>query len=156
MNAYGEGSLKKPEQVVKAVAERDQKKEERKDRSRANDDERKAARDNNDEVARKDREGNSDRNIQRALSGEIGTTKVGATEQTAGNPCWPFTSCGNEKGYNWYEHVDPLRGNVIHIRSLETTDTTTYNISVNNVDVSQRQVGSGANGNVVTVRQWNR
>jgi hypothetical protein len=156
MNAYGEGSLKKPEQVVKAVAERDQKKEERKDRSRANDDERKAARDNNDEVARKDREGNSDRNIQRALSGEIGTTKVGSTEQTAGNPCWPFTSCGNEKGYNWYEHVDPLRGNVIHIRSLETTDTTTYNISVNNVDISQRQVGSGANGNVVTVRQWNR
>ncbi len=156
MNAYGEGSLKKPEQVAKAVTERDQKKDDQKDKSRTNDDERKAAKDNNEDVARKERESTAGNNIQRALAGELGTTKVASAEQVAGNPCWPFTSCGNEKGYNWYEHVDPLRGNVIHIRSLESTDTTTYNISVNNVDLSQRQVGSGANGNVVTVRQWNK
>jgi hypothetical protein len=154
MNAYGEGSLRKPEQVAKAVVERDQKKEEQKDKSRTNEDERKAARDRDDDVARKEREGTSDKTIQRALAGEIGTTKVATAEQTAANPCWPFTSCGNEKGYNWYQHDDPLRGNVIHVRSAELSDNTTYNISVNNVDVSQRVTGNGSS--TVTIRQWNR
>ena len=155
INARGEGSLNKPQALALAVAEREQRREEHKDRSRASGDEQRVARDSNKEVdARKSASDND--TIKKALSGELGETKTATTAEAAANPCWPFTSCGNEKGYNWYEHVDPLKGNVIHIRTLESTDTTTYNISVNNVDVSQRQVGSGANGNVVTVRQWNR
>jgi hypothetical protein len=153
INAHGEGSLNKPQAVAIAVLEKDQKKESQRDRSRANADEQKAAKDSNKDLGLKT--ANDDDTIKKALSREIGEVKTASTAESV-NPCWPFTSCGNEKGYNWYEHVDPMKGNVIHIRTLETTDTTTYNISVNNVDVSQRQVGSGANGNVVTVRQWNR
>ncbi len=155
VNAHGEGSLNKPQAVVVAIADKEQRKEEQKDRSRASSDEQRAARDNNKEDDRK-KSANDDETIRKALASEIGETKTATSAQAAGNPCWPFTSCGNEKGYNWYQHDDPNRGNVIHIRTLETTDNTQYNISVNSVDISQRQVGSGANGNVVTVRQWNR
>ena len=155
INASGEGNLNKPQAVALAQVEKQERKEADKDKSKANQDEQRTARDNNKDAVDKRKSASDDDTINRALRGEVGeikTTDAGA----AANPCWPFTSCGNEKGYNWYEHVDPLRGNIIHIRTLESTDTTTYNISVNNVDVSQRQVGSGSNGNVVTVRQWNR
>ncbi len=155
INASGEGNLNKPQAVALAHVEKQERKEAHKDKSKANQDEQRTARDNNKDAVDKRKSASDDDTINRALRGEVGEIRT-ADAGTAANPCWPFTSCGNEKGYNWYEHVDPLRGNIIHIRTLETTDTTTYNISVNNVDVSQRQVGSGANGNVVTVRQWNR
>ncbi len=155
INARGEGSLNKPQALAVAVADKHEKKEAEKDKSRASSDEQRTARDGAKEDDRR-RSANDDETIRKALAGEVGETKTATAAQAAANPCWPFTSCGNEKGYNWYQHDDPLRGNVIHIRTLETTDNTQYNISVNNVDISQRQVGSGANGNVVTVRQWNR
>lgn len=155
INASGEGSLNRPQSIILAVAEKQDRKESEKDKSKASQEEQRTARDNHKDETRK-KAANDDETLNRALRGELGDTKTATGDQTATNPCWPFTSCGNEKGFNWYEHVDPLRGNVINIRTLETTDTTTYNISVNNVDISQRQVGSGANGNVVTVRQWNR
>ena len=155
INANGEGNLNKPQAVVLAQVEKQERKEADKDKSKANQDEQRTARDNNKDAVDKRKSASDDDTINRALRGELGEIKT-AGDSTSANPCWPFTSCGNEKGYNWYEHVDPLRGNIIHIKTLESTDTTTYNISVNNVDVSQRQVGSGANGNVVTVRQWNR
>lgn len=154
INARGEGSLSKPQAVAMAVAEKEQKKEQQKDRSRSTNDEQRAAKDSGKEDDRR-KAANDDETIRKALTGEVGETKTASAAQST-NPCWPFTSCGNEKGYNWYEHVDPLRGNVINIRTAEGSDNTQYNISVNNVDISQRQVGSGANGNVVTVRQWNR
>lgn len=157
MNVSGEGSLNKPQQVARAVVERDSKKEDAKDKSKTNSDEQKAAKDsNNNSAEQKNKSANDDETIRKALAGLIGTTKTATAAQLAANPCWPFTTCGNEKGYNWYQHDDPHRGNVIHIKTLETADISTYNISVNNVDISQRQVGSGANTNVVTVRQWNR
>lgn len=157
MNVSGEGSLNKPQAVAKAVIEKDNKKEEQKDKSRTSADEQKVAKDGNkDAEDRKNKSANDDDIIRKALSGLLGTTKTASALELANNPCWPFTSCGNEKGYNWYQHDDPNMGNVIHIRTLETNDISTYNISVNNVDISQRQVGSGANTNVITVRQWNR
>lgn len=155
INASGEGSLNKPQAVAIAKAERQEKKEAEKDKSKANADEQRVAKDGQKEDAKK-KAATDDETIHKALRGELGETRTATAAQLATNPCWPFTSCGNEKGYNWYQHDDPLRGNVIHIRTSETTDVTNYNISVNNVDVSQRQVGTGANGNVVTVRQWNR
>lgn len=155
INASGEGNLNKPQAVAIAVAEKQDRKDAAKDKSKTNADEQKAIRDNNKDDIRK-QSASDDETINKTLRGELGEAKVATASQLASNPCWPFTSCGNEKGYNWYQHDDPNRGNVIHIRTLETTDNTQYNISVNNVDISQRQVGSGANGNVVTVRQWNR
>lgn len=155
INASGEGNLNKPQALAVAVADKEQRKEEQKDKSRASSDEQRAAKDGGREDDRK-RAVNDDESIRKSLAGQLGDTKTATSAVAAVNPCWPFTSCGNEKGYNWYEHVDPLRGNVINIRTLETTDNTQYNISVNSVDISQRQVGSGANGNVVTVRQWNK
>ncbi len=156
INASGEGNLNKPQAVALAVADKQERKDSNRDKSKTNPDEQRTARDNNKEAVDKRKTASDDDTINRSLAGQLGDTKTATAAQAASNPCWPFTSCGNEKGYNWYEHADPLRGNIINIRTLETTDTTTYNISVNNVDISQRQVGSGANGNVVTVRQWNR
>jgi hypothetical protein len=74
-------------------------------------------------------------------------------EAPRGN-CYPFTSCGNEKGLNWYQRVDEEKGNVIRIASGERLDNTTYNISINSNDIETRVVGDGSNK--VTVRQWNR
>ena len=152
INAGGEGSLNKPQALAVAVAEKEQKKEAAKDNSKASADEQRAAKDSNkdSDAKKKAEEEAANKKVT------IAETKTATTEQAATNPCWPFTSCGSEKGYNWYEHVDPLRGNIINIRTLETTDNTQYNISVNSVDINQRQVVSGANGNVVTIRQWNK
>lgn len=148
INASGEGNLNKPQALAVAVAEREQKKEAARDSSRASADEQRAAKDSSDK--------NSEKST--AASNTLSLTKKEETVTTASeaatNPCAPFTSCGNEKSYNWYEYVDPMKGNVINIRSLEVTDNTTYNFSVNSVDIQQRIVGSGSN--VVTVRQWNK
>ena len=155
MNVSGEGSLNKPQQIAKAVSENQEKKEAAKDKSKASGDEQKAAKDsqNNKELAAR-KEANDDETIRKALAGQLGETKRATAAQLAANPCWPFSSCGNEKGYNWYRYDDPHRNNVIHVSTLEINDNSTYNISVNNVDISQRVVGSGTNN--ITVRQWNR
>lgn len=153
INASGEGSLNKPQAVQVAVQQRQEQKDSEKNKSKTNDDEKKAAKDSNEkELAEKSK--NDDATIKKALAGELGTTKTANAEFAAANPCWPFTSCGNEKGVNWYQYDDPMKGNVIHVRTAENTDNTTYNISVNNVDISQKIVGNGSN--TVTVRQWNR
>lgn len=153
INANGEGSLNKPQALAVAVAEKEQRKEEQKDKSKASGDEQRSARDSNREADRK-KTATDDETIRKALAGELGETKTATAAQAAANPCWPFTSCGNERGFNWYEHVDPIRNNVIHVRSAEVSDNTTYNISVNNVDIQQRVSGNGSN--VITVRQWNQ
>lgn len=152
INANGEGSLNKPQAIQVAVADRQEKKDAAKDKSKASDDERKAAKDSNEDNAAK--HATDDETIKKALTGQLGETKTATAAQEAKNPCWPFTSCGNERGMNWYQYDDPLRGNVIRVDSSEVTDNTTYNISVNNVDLSQRVVGNGTN--IVTIRQWNR
>lgn len=149
INASGEGSLNKPQALAVAVAEQQEKKDAARDSSRTNSDEQRAARDSSKEDEKRKAASES-----KAI---IVSTKTTTTVETAAvNPCAPFTSCGNEKGFNWYQYDDPLRGNVIHIRTQDSADNTTYNFSVNSVDLSTRQVGSGANGNIVTVRQWNK
>lgn len=150
INASGDGSLSRPQAIRVAVAEQKEKKDEQKNKLGAGDEERKAQKESNDEA----KHATDNNTINKALSGELGTVQVASAEEAAANPCWPFTTCGNEKGMNWYEKVDENRGNVIHIRSGEQTDNTTYNISINDVDVQQRIVGSGTS--IVTVRQWNR
>lgn len=152
MNTAGEGSLNKPQAVALAVAEKEQKKEEHKDKSKASMDEQRTARNSSEQNLEKSKNDND--TIKKALSGELGEIKKANADTIASNPCWPFSTCGNERGTNWYQYDDPLRGNVIHVRTAEISDNTTYNISVNNVDISQRIVGSGTN--VVTVRQWNQ
>jgi hypothetical protein len=149
INAYGEGSLNKPQEILIAIEEKEQRKESQQDNVN---EEQRVARTNISST----KDDSIDSIIEKALTGELGEIKTATQEQIENNPCWPFTSCGNERGYNWYEHVDEFKSNVIHVRTLESTDITTYNISVNNVDVSQRVVGSGSNTNTVTVRQWNR
>lgn len=68
--------------------------------------------------------------------------------------CFPFNSCGNERGRNWYHREDEQRGNVIRIYSADRSDNTTYNISINDIDIQSRVVGDGSSR--VTVRVWNR
>ena len=79
---------------------------------------------------------------------------VGSTTNSPENNCFPFDSCGNEQGKNWYSKVDPDRGNIIRIKSGERMDNVTYSISVNNSDVDSRLVGNGSTK--ITIRQWNK
>lgn len=153
INASGEGNLNKPQALATAVADKEQRKEEQKDRSKSSSDEQRSTRESSKEADRK-KTATDDDTIRKALAGELGETKTATAAQAEVNPCWPFSSCGNEKSTNWYQYDDPMRGNVIHIRSAELSDNTTYNISVNNVDIQQRIMGSGTN--TVTVRQWNQ
>lgn len=149
INASGEGSLNKPQAIVVAVADRQDKKDAEKNKSRASADEVRAAKDSNEKI--------SERSKQDVSSSITALTKKETTtivETTEVNLCAPFTSCGNEKGFNWYQYDDQLKGNIIHVRTAENTDNTTYNISVNSVDIQQRVVGNGSN--VVTIRQWNK
>ena len=148
INAGGEGSLNKPQALAVAVADKEQRKEEQKDRSKSSGDEQRAAKDSGDRNSERSRQDNS------SATASVKQESTTAIEAAAINPCAPFTSCGNEKGFNWYQHDDALRGNVIHIRSAEVSDNTTYNISVNSVDIQQRVAGNGSN--VITVRQWNQ
>ena len=76
------------------------------------------------------------------------------TKNLSDNNCFPFDSCGNEQGKNWYSKVDPERGNIIRIKSGEKLDNVTYAISVNNNDVDTRLVGDGSTK--ITIRQWNK
>ena len=149
INASGEGNLTKPQAVAVAVAEKQEKKEAARDNSRSSADEQRAAKDGPKETgARKVGE-------EQLLSKKDSSTETKIiTADAAINPCAPFTTCGNEKGFNWYQYDDPFKGNVIHVRSLEVSDNTTYNISVNSVDIQQKIVGNGSN--VVTIRQWNQ
>lgn len=72
----------------------------------------------------------------------------------AANPCAPFDTCGNEKGSNWYERIDPERGNVIRVKSGERLDNVTYQISVNSTELETKIVGDGSTK--ITIRQWNK
>ena len=151
INATGEGSLNKPQAIVLAVADQQDKKDADKNKSRASVDEVRAAKDGNDKNSEKLKQESSSSSSTNLLTAKKETTVI---ELASVNPCAPFTSCGNEKGVNWYQYDDQLKGNVIHVRSGENTDNTTYNISVNSNDISQRVVGSGTN--IVTIRQWNK
>jgi hypothetical protein len=151
INASGEGNLNKPQAIVVAVADSQEKKEAAKDKSKANTDEQRVAKDSGKEtVASKASEESL---LSKKETTAATETKI-ITADASVNPCAPFTSCGNEKGFNWYQYDDPFKGNVIHVRSAEVSDNTTYNISVNSVDIQQRIVGNGSN--VVTIRQWNQ
>ena len=152
INATGEGSLNRPQALAAAIAENNQRKEEQKIRSIASSDEQRAAKDSNREVA--NRQSNADSSTVSQTANSQTTSEVKTAEADPENPCWPFTSCGNEKGFNWYRHDDTAKGNVIHIRSEDRSDNTTYNISVNSNEISQRIVGNGSN--IVTIRQWNK
>jgi hypothetical protein len=150
INASGEGNLNKPQAIAIAVAETQEKKDAAKDKSKANTDEQRAAKDSSKETV-----ASKSASEESLLSKKDTTTETKiVTANAAVNPCAPFTSCGNEKGFNWYQYDDPFKGNVIHVRSAEVSDNTTYNISVNSVDIQQRTVGNGSN--VVTIRQWNQ
>ena len=83
---------------------------------------------------------------------DVSAVAVASTTDTV-NSCFPFTSCGNERGKNWYLHQDD-KNNIISVTSADNLDNTNYNISVNANDLSSRTVGSGTSN--VTIRQWNR
>lgn len=134
--------LRPPELIAEALQNREDRK---KNRSRRDD------RDDEERTAK-----DSSKDIKPPAETTIIATaeKKESGEVDKSNPCWPFNSCGNEKGRNWYYRVDEERGNVIHIASGERMDNTTYNISINSVDLQSRVVGDGSNK--VTVRIWNR
>ena len=149
INASGEGSLIKPQAVALAVAEKEQKKESEKDKSKVTADEQQVSKDTN-----KDNKSSKIEDHAITKTGVSIQENLTSEQSSAINSCAPFTSCGNEKGFNWYQYDDPLKGNIIHIRSSEIADNTIYNISVNNIDIQQRIVGNGSN--IITIRQWNK
>lgn len=135
--------LRPPELIAEALQDREDKKKNR-NRKGDKDDEERTAKDSS-----------KDKQKAPAETNIIAVPeKKEPTEQEKANNCWPFNSCGNERGLNWYLRVDEDRGNVIRISSGEKTDNTTYNISINSVDMQTRVTGDGSNH--VTVRIWNR
>lgn len=135
--------LRPPELIAEALQDREDRKKNR-SRKGDKDDEERAAQDSSD----------SKNKLPAETTIIAAAEKKEVTEAEKTNNCWPFTSCGNEKGLNWYYRVDEERGNVIHIASGERMDNTTYNISINSVDMQTRVTGDGSNK--VTVRIWNR
>ena len=159
VNASSEGNLNKPQAIAAAVAEQQDKKDSAKDSGKTNSDEQRTvkntAKDNTAKKATGEEQSNQTTVVQnKTETTEIKIASASTTETAEVNPCWPFTTCGNERGFNWYEHADVNKGNMIHIRTADSTDNTTYNISVNSVDVSTKIVGSGTN--IVTIRQTNK
>lgn len=135
--------LRPPELIAEALQDRENRRRGRSTKSDRDDEERTA------------KDSSSDKQKAPAETTIIAVAeKKESKEDDKPNPCWPFTSCGNERGLNWYLRVDEDRGNVIRISSGERTDNTTYNISINSVDMQTRIAGDGSNH--VTVRIWNR
>jgi len=145
-----DSNLKKPESILKAENDREERKDREKDRSKSNDDEKKAATDSSDKNTASNK---SQEHEETKLIG-INASTGGALGDAKTNPCYPFNDCGNEKGLNWYYRKDDDRGNTIVVRSGEKMDNTTYNISINSNDIQTKIVGDGSNK--VTVRIWNR
>lgn len=135
--------LRPPELIAEALQDREDR---RKNRNRKGD---------RDDEERTAKDSGSDSKKAPAETTIIAAAEKSSREEVEKtNNCWPFNSCGNEKGLNWYLRVDEERGNVIRISSGERTDNTTYNISINSVDMQTRVTGDGSNH--VTVRIWNR
>lgn len=135
--------LRPPELIAEALQDREDRKKNRNRKGDKDDEERTAS------------DSGSDKQKAPAETTIIAAAeKKESTEQEKVNNCWPFDSCGNERGLNWYLRIDEDRGNVIRISSGEKTDNTTYNISINSVDMQTRITGDGSNH--VTVRIWNR
>ena len=145
-----DSNLKKPSEIARVESERDDKKDQERDKSKFSDDERKKASEGNEKLLadKNKRDGEETKliGLNAGNNGDLGNA--------TSNPCWPFNDCGNEKGLNWYHRLDDDRGNTILIRSGETMDNTTYNISINSNDIDTKIVGDGSNK--VTVRIWNK
>lgn len=145
-----DSNLKKPETILAAENDREDRKDRERDKSKYSDDERKKALESSDKSL-----------ANKKAQEEEGTRLIGLNAASGGalgdprsNPCWPFNDCGNEKGLNWYYRKDDDRGNTIVVRSGEKMDNTTYSISINSNDIETKVVGDGSNK--VTVRIWNR
>lgn len=136
-------ALRKPESILAAEQQRNEARERDRNRSVVSSEEQRAA-------------ANSQATERADSSTRILTSATAATQNEAAptNPCWPFNACGNERGRNWYHREDEHRNNVIRISSGERNDNTTYNISINDVDMQTRVSGDGSSR--VTVRIWNR
>lgn len=149
-----DSNLKKPESILKAEVDRQERKDKEKDKSKASEDERKVAKDTTDKAAveRQAAASGSQAADETRLIAVV--TEPTASSENKNSNCYPFNDCGNEKGLNWYFRKDENRGNVISIRSGEKMDNTTYSISINSSDVETRVVGDGSNK--VTIRIWNR
>jgi hypothetical protein len=139
-------ALRKPENIIAAEQQRNESRE----------------RDRNRSIVTSEEQQSATNSSQSSSSGQSESSTrliVSSTSQFRGdvspnNPCWPFNACGNERGRNWYHREDEQRNNVIRVYSGERTDNTTYNISINDVDMQSRVNGDG--GSRVTVRIWNR
>jgi len=139
-------ALRKPDTIAAVERSRNEARDRDRNRSQVTSEEQKSAHDQKAE----ERSDTSTKILSSASAQPRGPVNPG-------NPCWPFNSCGNERGRNWYYREDDNRNNVISIRSGEKNDSTIYNISINDIDLQTRVNGEpGPGTNRVTVRIWNR
>jgi hypothetical protein len=145
-NISNDLALRKPENIVAAERSRAEARERDRNRSQVSSDEQKAA---------NDRKSEERSDTSTTILSTVSTLASGPVDSA--NPCWPFNSCGNERGRNWYYREDDQRNNVISIRSGERNDSTIYNISINDNDLQTRINGDPSPAsNRITVRIWNR
>ena len=146
-------ALRKPENILAAEQQRNEARERDRNRSTPSGEEQRSA-STNPPPAQVSVETNTQVRIVAAENVTATAPEIRADSVAAASNCWPFNTCGNERGRNWYHRQDEQRGNVIRIYTSDRTDNTTYSISINDVDMQSRISGDG--GSRVTVRIWNR
>lgn len=143
----------KPEALNQWIAEHEEKKEDkRKPGAVASDEDKKKVSKESTEQAQKDAaaKANSETSLLSIASQAKDPGAVGT------NGCGIFDACGNEKGRNWYERTDPIRGDYVRIRMGEKNDNTNYYVSQNTRDLPSMIVGPGSGWNTVIIRQTNQ
>ena len=143
----------KPEALNQWIAEHEEKKEEkRKPGSVASDDDKKKVAKETTDKAQKDAadSANSETKLIAAAAGTRDIAAIGT------NGCGVFDACGNEKGRNWYEKTDPIRGDYVRIKMGEKNDNTNYYVAQNTRDLGMMIIGPGSGWNTIIIRQTNQ
>ena len=143
----------KPEALNQWIADHEEKKEEKRKPGTVTSDEdkKKVAKESTDQ-AQKDAAAKAASETQ-LLAAAAGTKDLAAIGT---NGCGVFDACGNEKGRNWYEKTDPIRGDYIRVRMGEKNDNTNYYVSQNTRDLGMMVIGPGSGWNTVIIRQTNQ
>lgn len=145
--------VSKPEALNQWIEEHEEKKDEkRKPGSKTSDDDKKKVAKETTEKAQKDA-AEAAAAETKLIAAAAGTKDIAAIGT---NGCGVFDACGNEKGRNWYEKTDPIRGDYVRIRMGEKNDNTNYYVAQNTKDLGMMVIGPGSGWNTIIIRQTNQ
>lgn len=156
-------AMRKPQNIVVAEQQRNEAKEADRNKSQVSTEEQRAASNSNQH--------NQSVSVQQAttttttratetvepstrLTPQPAPIKSNDVETTSIGSCFPFDTCGVERGRSWFYRRDEARNNIISVTGSDRADNTTYSISINDNNVQSLVTGDGSSR--VTIRIWNR